>query len=211
MVAAAKADAELYAKAKAIADRHNRLLAVSPDVRALKVEAVGGALKANDAVAALKDAVEGFALHLEGDRRLVAQVDLIEFDALPDEACVAGAGAPFYREIPLSDRFELQLANAASVSLRAAVEVLQVAPVDAVEVVARVCRPGGMTETDMDPVLYVKVPAALLAKMQLAKLDAAPTLTALSARVDWTSTRGLAPIELEDLGLGALRQPLAAA
>lgn len=211
VVAAAKADAELYAKAKAIADRHNGLLALAAGVRALKVEAVAGALKVNDAAAALKDVVEGFSLHLEGDRRLVAQVDLIEFDALPDEACTAGAGSPAHRPISDADRHELQLANAASVALRVAVEVLQVAPVDVVEVVARLCRPGGLTEADMDPVLYVKVPAAPLARMQLAKLEAAPTLAALAARVDWTSTRGFAPIEIDDLGLGALRQPLVAA
>lgn len=211
VVAAAKADAELYAKAKAIADRHNRLLALAPDVRALKVDAIAQALKANDTAAALKEVVEGFVLHLEGARRLVAQVDLIEFDALPDEACVAGAGSPTYRPITDEERYELQLANAASAALRAAIEVLQAAPLDTVEVVARLCRPGGLSEADMEPVLYAKVAGAALAKLQLGKLDAAPTLAAMSARIDWTSSCGLAPIELEDLGLAALRQPLAAA
>lgn len=210
VVAAAKADAELYARAKAMADQHNRLLALAPDVRAMKVEAVAGALKANGAAAAMKELVEGFALYLEGSRRLVAQVDIIEFDALPDEACLPGAGAPIYRAIPENERYELQLANAASVSLRAAVEVAQVAPTETIEVVARLCRPGGLAETDLVPVLYAKVPAAALAKLQLAKLETAAILGALSARVDWTSARGLAPIGLEDLGLSGLMQPMAA-
>jgi hypothetical protein len=201
VVEAAKADAALYARAKAEADAHNRMLVLAAEVRALNPDAIAGVLKVNGAAKALKEVVEAFSLRAEGATRLVAQVDLIEYDALPDEACKAGAGA--WTELPPADRAQLQLANACSVALRAAVEVLQVAPVEIVEVVARICRPGGLADTDFDPVLHVKVPAMALAKANLKKMEAPTVVTALGARLSWTAARGLAPIDLADLGLAS--------
>lgn len=201
VVEAARLDAELWARAKAEAEAHNRTLALAPDVRALKPEAIAGVLKANGAAHALKELCEGFSLRAEAGR-LVAQVDLLEYDALPDETCKTVGPAMAYAELPEDERRQLQLANAASVVLRAAAEVLQAAPVDSIDVVARVCRPGGLAETDLEPVLYVKVPAAAFAKLELKKLDAAPMLAAFAAKMDWSATRGFVPIDLADVGLG---------
>ena len=206
VVEAAKADAELYGRAKAEADAHNRMLALAGEVRALNPDAIAGVLKVNGAAKALKEVVEAFSLRAEGATRLVAQVDLIEFDALPDEACKASAAGVVSRtELPAAERAQLQLANACSAALRAAVEVLQVAPVETVEVVARVCRPGGLADTDFDTVLYVKVPAMALGKANLKKMEASTVVAALSARLNWTAARGLAPIDLADLGLAPRR------
>jgi hypothetical protein len=58
-----------------------------------------------------------------------------------------------------------------------------------------------MTEADLEPVLHVKVPATALGKLQLAKLDATPAVTAMGARLDWSIQRGLAAIDIGDLGL----------
>jgi hypothetical protein len=194
VVEASRADAELYALAKAQAAAHNRMLALAADVRALQPEAIAGVLKANGAAGALKDVVEGFRLFAEGKSRLIGQIDLWEYDALPDEAATSSG----YTPIADADRNQLQFDNACAVALRAAVELLQVAPTDAVEVVARRCRAGGLTDADMDTVLYVNVSAAALAKLQLKKLEAAPTVVALGAQVDWSSARGLAPIRIDD-------------
>lgn len=210
VVEAARVDADLWARAKAEAEACNRMLKLAPDVRALKAEAIAGVLKANGAAQALKDVVEGIGLYVEG-ARLIAQVDLIEYDALPDETCKATGAAPAFADMPEADRRQLQLANACSVVLRTAVEVLQAAPVEAVEVVARVCPPGGLAEADLEPVLHVKIPAAALAKLQLKKLDAAPTVAGFSGKLEWTAAHGFAPIDLADLGLSALKIPPAAA
>lgn len=210
VVEAARADAELWARAKAEAEAANRMLKLAPQVRALNVEAIAGVLKANGAAHALKDVVEGFTLHAEGGR-LIAQLDLIEYDALPDETCKAGPSSTTYAAISEADRRQLQLANACSVALRAALEVLQAAPVAAVEVVARLCRPGGLNETDLLPVLHVKIPVAALAKLQLRQLDAAPAVAAFSGKLDWTADRGFLPLDLADLGLAALKPPAVAA
>lgn len=207
VVEAQKADAELYALAKAQADAHNRILSLAGDVRDLKVEAIAGVLKANGAAAALKDVVEGFRLHAEGKSRLIGEIDLLEFDSLPDEASTSAGYAP----VSDADRCELQLANACAVVLRAAVEILQAAPVPSVEIVARLCRPGGLMESDLEPVLHVKASAEALQKLQLPKLEAPPTLAAFGPQIDWTSTRGLVPIRIDDPALTRLIAPRVAA
>ncbi|PZQ63858.1 MAG: hypothetical protein DI570_07485 [Phenylobacterium zucineum] len=205
VVEAAKIDSALWTKAKAEADTHNRLLALAPEVRAGKPEAIGGVLKIQGMVAAVRDMVEGLTLHEPTPGRIVARVDLLEYDALPDESCLTGATSAAWVGMSDADRARLQLTNACSLVLRVAVEVLHVAPLEAVEVVARMCRAGGLAETDLHPVLHVKVPLAALAKLQLRKLDAAPTIAAFGARVAWTPADGLAPIDVSALGLGGLQ------
>jgi hypothetical protein len=201
VIEAGRADIEVYARAKAAADTQNRLLKLAPDVAALSPAAIAGVLHANGGAAALVDVVEGLKLFVVGPNRLVAQLDLLEFDALPDEACTVGAAGPAYALIPPAEQLELQLTHVCSVTLRVAVELLQVAPVETVEVLARVCRPGGLAESDMEPVLRVKVPAAAIAKLKLKTLEPTPVVTALGPRIDWKPTCGFTPINADDLGL----------
>lgn len=194
---AAKADTELYARAKAIAERHNKLLALAPEVRALKPQAIANALKANGIVAELEDVVEGLSLTAPAPGRIVAIVDLTEFDALPDEKCSLGPAGPGYGEVSMADRCQLQLTHAASLVLRVAAEVLQIAPVEGVEVVARLCRRDDHDGADLETVVHVKISLAAFKKLQLKDVDPGPTLTGLGARLDWSDARGLAPIEGE--------------
>jgi hypothetical protein len=200
---AAKADLEAYKRAKAFAEEHNRLLRLAPDVRAMKAEAIAAALQAGPGVAELRETVEGMAIGVSG-ARLAVRLDLLEFDSLPDEACVGSPTGPVYAALSARERCELQLANACSASLRAALEVLQVARAEAVELVARICPPRGLTEAEMQPVLYLKIPRAALQKLDLRKVDAASTATAFAARIDWAAERGLAPIEVDDIALAAM-------
>lgn len=201
VVEAGRADIELYARAKAAAEAHNRLLKLAPEVAALKPAAIAGVLHANGAAGVLAEAVEGLKLFLVGADRLVAIVDVLEFDALPDEACTLGAAGPGFAVIPPAEQAEMQLAHACSVALRVGVEILQAAPVETVDVLARICRPLGLTEADMEPVLYVKVPAAALAKLKLKTLEATAVVTALNPRIDWKAVRGFARIRIDDLGI----------
>lgn len=202
---AVKADAELYGRAKAAADAHNRMLALGPEVRRLKVSAIVGVLKANGAAAALKAVVEGASLHAAGADRLVIGLDLQEFDALPDEACLARAAGPAYAPLTHAERAELQLGYACSVSLRAAMEVLKVAPIEQVEVVARLCPPKAESAADFLPVLQAEISTQALAKGQLRKLDAAEAMAAFGARLAWTPNQGLSPIRLDGPDITARR------
>lgn len=201
VVEAAKADAEAYGQALAAAEAHNRLLKLAPEVAALKPEAIAAVLKASHGLEALRGAVEG--LLLEGVRgRLIAHLDLLELEALPDEACVERrSGVPAFAVIPMIERQQLHLSSACSVVLRTALEVLRAAPVEAVEVVARLYPAEGLGGGSLEPVLYVKVPLAVLRRLDLSKIEAASAMAALNARVDWDSSRGFAPIRVDDLEL----------
>jgi hypothetical protein len=200
---AAKADLEAFRRAKAYAQEHNRLLRLAPDIRAMKADAIAGALRGRPGVAELKETVEGMALGVSG-ARLAVRLDLLEFGALPDETCVASATGATYAALSTRESCELQLANACSASLRAALEVLQVAPAETVELVARICPPRGLTEAEMQPVLYLRIPRAALEKLDLRKVEAASAATAFAARIDWAAERGLAPIAVDDLALAAV-------
>lgn len=208
IIEAAKVDAALWARAVAEADSRNRVLCLAADVKALKAEAIAGVLKATGVPAALGDLVEAMSLHDVGPERLVVRLDLLEYDSLPESPGKSGAAVS---PLPEAERCELQLANACSAALRAAAEVLQVAPVESVEVVARICPPGGLADTDMEWVLYVKVPAAALARKRKDKVEAAALVADLGPRLNWTSARGFRRIEIDDLGLGVLSPARAAA
>jgi hypothetical protein len=208
VIAASKADAELYALAKGQADAHNRILRLADEVRALKPDAIAGVLKANGAGAALKPICEGFRILCEGRQRVVGQLDLWEFDALPDERCTAADG---YVALTDDQRCQLQLDNACAVALRAAKELLQVVSLDGVEIIVRVCRAGGLMETDMLPVLHLTLPRHAATKLPFGKLDAVQAVAALGGHIDWTSARGLAPITIVDPGLLKLTAPKIAA
>jgi len=199
---AAKADVEIYQRAKAYADRHNQLLKLALDVRAMKLPALSGALKANGVTEALEDVVEGLALATEGPGRLVALVTIPEFDAIPEERCSMGPAGASYSEIPMTDRCQMQLACATSLVLRVAAEVLQVVPVEAVEVIARQCRKDD-DGSDLEPVLHVRVPLAAPKRIPLKDMEPAQALTAMGARLDWSDARGLNVIRLGDLGAPA--------
>lgn len=194
---AAKADTKRYAHAKAFTERHNRLLALAPEVRALKLHAIANALKANDIVQALGDVLEGLSLTAQGPGRIVAVVDLPDFVSLPDKKCGLGPTGPSYTEASMADRCQMQLTCAAALILRVAAEVLQVAPINTVEVVARLCRHDDPDGADLQTVAHVEISLAAMKEQQLTDADPAQILTGLGARLDWSDARGLAPIEGE--------------
>jgi hypothetical protein len=195
---AAKKDAELYAQAKRNAEVHNLDVNLAPAVLALDMEA----LKAHAPTAVLAAVLEGFAVAMPSPGRLVAYVDALEFDALPDEAVEIGeTGRSVYRALTFAARQEIHLANVCAVSLRIAAETLAAVPVDMVEVVVRCFLPDGRGEVEQYPILYAKVPHVALKAMDLRRLDPVATITALGARIDWEIARGFAPIRIDDLNL----------
>ena len=207
VVEAAKADAERYERAKLFAARRERLLALAPGVRAFRLGAIADALRVNGGAAPLRDVVEGFRLYAKGKSRLIGQIDLLEFDALPDEACLPSGCVT----LPVRERTRLQLANASAATLRAAVEMLQVAPVGVVEIVARVCPPGGAGAADMVSVLHARITADALRRVQLSRLNSGQVLAAFEAKMNWTPTRGLQAIRIDDPPIERLIAPLEAA
>ncbi|MCI3134188.1 hypothetical protein [Phenylobacterium aquaticum] len=203
VLAAAKADQDLYEKGKRAAEAHNTDVTVAAGVLALDLTAIESTLRANLDFPALRPALEGFALSQPVPGRFIVYIDALEFDALPDEACVAQPGGrAAYVALPRTNIQEMHLSNVCSISLRIGVEVLSAVGVDAVEVVTR-CQlpvPGGK-DTEQHSILYVKLTHQAMIRMDLSKLEPVSTVTALGGRLDWDATRGFSPISVEDLKL----------
>lgn len=214
VLAAAKADLEEYEKGKRQAEAHNTDVAVAAGVLALDLTAIESTLRANLDFPALRPALEGFAVAQPSPGRFIVYIDALEFDAMPDEACVLAPGGmrAAYVALPAANVHELHLSNVCSISLRVGLEVLAAVGVDFVEVVTR-CHlptPGGR-DTQQHPVLYVKLPHAALSRMDLRKLEPVSTVTALRGRLDWEAGRGFEPIPIDDLKLTERLAPPAAA
>ena len=205
VLSAHKADTAAYEKAKRAAEAHNTDVNAAAGVLALDINAIEVTLKANIDRDAIGAALEGFAILQAGAERFIVFIDGLEFDAMPDETCVMQPnGVAAYAPLPAANIHELHLSNICSISLRVGVDVLSGLGVDAIEVVTRCHLPSPKgRDTEQYPVLYVKLPHAALSRMDLRKLEPVSTVTALGGRLDWDTTRGFAPIGIDDLRLFA--------
>jgi len=213
VIAAAKADQAAYEKAKRAADAHNADVAAAAGVLAMDLLALESTLKANFDREAVGAALEGFAIAQPAPGRFIVFIDALEYDAMPDETCQAGpTGQAVYMPLPEANRQEIHLSNICSISLRVGAEVLGTVGVEAIEVLTRCHLPNRVGQgTAQHPVLYVKLPHAALERMDLRKLEPVSTVTALGGRLDWDTTRGFAPIGVDDLKLFAEPKPAAQA
>lgn len=198
---AAREDAALYAKAKRAADTHNLDIKLAPGMLALDPETIESALQAHVPVADLAPVLEGMQISSPALGKLTLYLDYLEFDAMPDETCVAGQdGKPVFAPMPATQRHELHLLNACSATLRAVLEVMSLVPVDTIEVLGR-CHLYNSTVGELEPfpVLHLKAPHEALARMDLRRLEPVSAITALGGRIDWEISRGMAPIRTDDL------------
>jgi hypothetical protein len=205
VLSAHKADTAVHETAKKAAEAHNTDVNAAAGVLALDINAIEVTLKANIDRAAIGPALEGFALMQAAPGRFIVFIDGLDFDAMPDETCVMQAsGVAAYAPLPAPNIHELHLSNICSISLRVGVDVLSSLGVDTLEVVTRCHLPSATSrDTEQHPVLYVKLPHVALSRMDLRKLEPVSTVTALGGRLDWDTTRGFAPIGIDDLKLFA--------
>ena len=207
---AAKKDAEIYTRAKRNAEIHNLDVKLAPGVMAFELASVQAALQAHLPVDELRPILEGVAVDMSAAGKLVVHVDVLELDALPDESVEIGEnGRSIHAPIPPAMRHEIHLANVCSTILRVAVEVLSVAPVDSIQLLARCVPPPiqGYEALDAEPILHVRISHQALSAMDLRRLEPVSTVTALGGRVNWDIQHGFSPIVIDDLALSAPRHP----
>lgn len=201
---AAKKDAELYAQAKRNAEVHNLDVNLAASVMALDLNAIERALKAHVPVNDLATILEGFAVTMPAPGKLVVYIDGLDLDAMPDESIDLGEnGRSVHRQLPESLREEMHLANICGVTLRVGLEVMQVVPVDTVDIVTRCMLPNGRRDAEQHPVVHVKLPHHALKTMDLRRLEPVSTITALGGRINWETGRGFSPVRIDDLKLTA--------
>lgn len=205
---AAKKDAEIFAQAKHNAEVHNLDVNLAGSIMALNLNAIETALKAHLPIKLLNQILEGFAVTMPTPGRMVIYIDGLELDAIPDESVDIGEeGKSVYRPLPPSLRYEMHLANICAATLRVGLEVMQVVPLDAVDILTRCMLPKASGDVSQYPVMHVNLPHHALKAMDMRRLEPVSTITALGGRIDWEAARGFAPIPIGDLKLTAPQPP----
>lgn len=208
VLAAAKKDAELFAKAKRNAQVHNLDVQLAAGVVALDFASIEAALQTHFPADDLRPALEGVAIDMSPSGKLVVHVDMLELDALPDESVGLGEGGrAVHALITPTARHEFHLANVCSAILRVAVEVMSVVPIESIEVLGRCVPATAKGPADPQPIMYVRISHQALSAMDLRRMEPVSTVTAMGGRINWDIGRGFAPIQIEDLALAAPRQP----
>ncbi len=208
VLAAAKKDAELFAKAKRNAQVHNLDVQLAAGVVALDFACIEAALQTHFPADDLRPALEGVAIDMSPSGKLVVHVDMLELDALPDESVGLGEGGrAVHALITPTARHEFHLANVCSAILRVAVEVMSVVPIESIEVLGRCVPATAKGPADPQPIMYVRISHQALSAMDLRRMEPVSTVTAMGGRINWDIGRGFAPIQIEDLALAAPRQP----
>lgn len=207
---AAKKDAELYGTARRNAALHNLDVGRAAAVMALDASAVSAALEGHLPIAALQPILEGLAVAMPSAGRLVVHIDMLELDAMPDESVTFNdAGRSVHALMAPAARHELHLSYVCSAALRVGLEVLSVAPIDRIDLLARCFLPSaaGKGEAELCPIAHVRLTHEQFEAMDLRRMEPVSTLTALGGRLDWDAGRGFAPIAIEDLKLAAPAPP----
>lgn len=136
------------------------------------------------------------------DGRIVALLDALEIDDMPDEAVtLLQSGKASTKAIPAGKRQELHRDNICSSALRAAIDLLQVLPVDALEVISQTdILDAGTGHITAEPVLYMRVTAQALASVNPKQTEPVALAERLGATFNWTRKSGFRAIDLTAFG-----------
>lgn len=140
--------------------------------------------------------VEGLDLWLGADGGMTASVDGLDLDDMPAQSVtLLQSGKASVKPLSPAKIQELHRANICASALRVAVELLQVVPVPAVEVVmqADLLEPG-TGHIEPKPVLRVKVSRQAIATLVLERTEAPAVVERLGGEMDWNSRRGFVAI-----------------
>lgn len=142
-------------------------------------------------------AIEGFKiLYVNG--RVIAFVNGVEQDDLPTSSVtLLQSGKASTKPLPTSKIFELHRDAVCSAAIRVAVEVLEVLPLEIVEVVVQCDLLDRSTgHITPQPIFYALVAAQALSNVNLKLADPAPLAERLGAHFEWNKRDGFAAIDL---------------
>lgn len=140
--------------------------------------------------------VEALDLWFGAGGEMTARVDGLDLDDMPTQSVtLLQSGKASVKTLSTAKVQELHRANICAAALRVAVELLQVVPVPAVEVVMEADLLDPATgHIEPKPVLRVKVSRQAIATLALERTEAPAVVERLGGEMDWNSRRGFVAI-----------------
>jgi hypothetical protein len=161
-------------------------------------EAIVDLLDERSALGNLPFSVEGIDVLFTDDNRVIAVVDGLDFEDMPDQSLtLLQSGKVSVKAVPRSKMLELHRQTICSSAVRVALEFLSLLPLASVEVVmvTDVLDPA-TGHIDALPVLYVKVAAQALASVNLQRAEADALVERLGGHFEFSKKDGFRPLNL---------------
>ncbi|TSD82834.1 hypothetical protein FFK22_040985 [Mycobacterium sp. KBS0706] len=179
-------------------DFARRLVARDP---AAVADALGRYTRLGD----LPFSVEGLDLVFVEGGRIVAMIDGLDLEDLPDRSVtLLQSGQASVKPLSQGKVLELHRDAICSAAVRAAAECLAALPVEAIEVVMQTdLLDRGSGHIGVTPVLYLRAAAQALVAVNLPRTDAAALVERLGGHFDWSRKEGFRGIGLGELDVPA--------
>ncbi len=166
-------------------------------------DAVLEALETHSALGRLPFSVEAAELLFTGDGRIVAVIDGLDLEDMPDETVtLLQSGKASIKAMASGKRLELHRDALCSAAIRVAIEILAALPLDEIEVVLLTdILDRGSGHIAGEPVLYLRVTAQALQAVNLTRAEALALVERLGGHMAWNKRDGFRAINLGAFGV----------
>lgn len=202
-----KADLLLFEGRQSDFERRKAEIARAKKILELDQEAVVDLLDEESHLGDLPFAVEGIDILFTDDNRIIAVVDGLDLEDMPEQSLsLLASGKASVKALPRSKVLDLHRLNICSSAIRVALEFLNLIPIAAVEVV--------MESDVLDPstghiephaVLYVRVAAQALASVNLQRAEADALVERVGGHFEFSKKDGFRPLNLAPFNIPLVR------
>lgn len=199
---ARQGDADDFAERQRAAEQRREEITFAGAVTRLEPQALLSAL--NQHVALSEAPIEGVNV-LASAERVVAVLNGLEVEDMPRQSTtLLQSGKASQKPLTATKIYELHRDSVCSAAIRVAAEFLRVLPIDEVEIIVEVdLLDSGSGHIAPRPVLYLRVTAQALEKVNLTLAEAAPLVECLGGQLNWSRKGGLGPVDLTAFDLPA--------
>jgi hypothetical protein len=196
--AARDTDEADYAAERDRVDARNAEIAHAQRMVALDPATVLDAIQTLTTLGSLPFSIEGASLRYTDTGRIIAVVDGLDLEDMPTQSVsLLQSGKASFKAIAQGRTLEMLRETICSAAIRVAIDILQVVPADAVEIVMLsdlLDRASG--HIDASPVLYVRVSAQALEPVNLLRTEASPLVDRLGGHYEWSKRDGFRAINI---------------
>ncbi len=196
-----QADADAHLEVCSCVEKANARIELARGVISLSREAIVQAITNFSQLGGLPFSVEGIDLLFLDDGRIIAMVDGLDLDDMPTQTVtLLQSGKASVKALSPARVGELHRDNICSSAIRVAVELLQVIPAKAVEVVMKADLLDPATgHIHEQPVLHVLVSAQAIQGLNLERAEPAAVVGRLGGTMRWSKRDAFSSIDLDAL------------